>query len=412
MLSVRDTAKAATAAKGAVAAASGADKNRLLEELAQSLERDCPELLRANLKDIQSARAAGLSAAFIERLTLNEGRVDSMVKSLLELARMEDPVGQIISGSTRPNGLKITKKRVPIGVVAVIYESRPNVTVDAAALCLKAGNSVVLRGGKEAINSNKKLVEIIRSTLRRQGLPEDCVCLIEDTDRKSARELMNQVGLVDLLIPRGGRGLIESVVREARVPVIETGAGNCHVYIDEFADLEMGYNIIENAKMSRPSVCNAAETLLVHAAVAAEFLPRLERRLAASCELRGCPITRSYIPAAEATEEDFETEYNDYILAIKVGSSLEEAIDHINRYGTRHSEAIVTESITNANRFMDGVDAAAVYLNASTRFTDGGEFGMGAEIGISTSKLHARGPMGLEALTTTKYTIFGSGQVR
>ena len=304
------------------------------------------------------------------------------------------------------------QKRVPLGVIAIIFESRPNVTVDAAALCIKSGNAVILRGGKEAIRTNIVLARIIRSALKEQGLPEDCVCLVEDTSRDSATSLMNQTGLVDLLIPRGGKGLIKAVVEGAKVPVIETGAGNCHIYIDASGDLNIGYRIIENAKMSRPSVCNAAETLLVHSSVAGEFLPMVRDGFGRDCELRGCERTARVIAVKPADENDWYTEYNDYILAIRIVDSVDEAIAHINKYNTKHSECIVTESIESARRFTEQVDAAVVYVNASTRFTDGGEFDMGAEIGISTSKLHARGPMGLQALTTTKYTVQGNGQIR
>ena len=412
MRTVNETAAAAKKASAAIAAASGKEKNRLLHAISEALEAGKAEIIEANRLDIEAAEAAGLSAAFIERLTLTPRRIDDMADSLIDIVGLDDPVGKVVGGGTRPNGLRITKYTVPIGVVAMIYESRPNVTVDAAALCLKAGNAVILRGGKEAINSNKKLSEIIRSALKACSLPEDCVCLIEDTTRGSSQELMEQVGLVDLLIPRGGKGLIDAVVRNAKVPVIETGAGNCHIFVDESADLSTALSILENAKMSRPSVCNAAETLLVHASVAEKFLPMVQEALGRRCELRGCHITCGIIDSVPAADEDWYTEYNDYILAVKVVPSLEEAIAHINRCGTRHSEAIITESIRSWDNFSQQVDAAAVYLNASTRFTDGGEFGMGAEIGISTSKLHARGPMGLEALTTTKYTVLGSGQVR
>jgi glutamate-5-semialdehyde dehydrogenase len=327
------------------------------------------------------------------------------------VARLDDPVGEVTHTILRPNGLSIGSKRVPLGVVGIIYEARPNVTSDAAGLCLKTGNATVLRGGSDAIHSNIAVVSVLCKAIASAGLPEDAIQLIDDTSREAATYMMGLNGVIDVLIPRGGAGLIQSVVKNATVPVIETGTGNCHVYIDENADLEMGVSIIHNAKTSRPSVCNAAESLLVHESVAQAFLPLMQSKLE-GVELRGCDKTRAVIDIKPATEEDYYTEYNDYILAVKVVGSLDEAINHINNYGTKHSEAIVTTNYNNAETFLERVDAAAVYVNASTRFTDGNEFGFGAEIGISTQKLHARGPMGLKELTTIKYIIRGNGQVR
>jgi glutamate-5-semialdehyde dehydrogenase len=333
---------------------------------------------------------------------------------LRQVAAAVDPIGEYISMNTRPNGLTIGKKRVPLGVIAIIYEARPNVTVDAAALCLKSGNAVILRGGKEAILSNTAFVSVMRQAIKDAGLPEDCVSLVADTSRESANELMRLSGYIDVLIPRGGAGLIKSVVANARVPVIETGIGNCHVYVDDSADLRMGAEIIYNAKCSRPSVCNSAETLLVAESVAEEFLPMAKQLLdQKNTRLLGCPRTREILPGIEAADEAaYATEFDDYILAIKVVAGLDEALEHIARYSTGHSECIVTSDYARAQRFLNEVDAAAVYVNASTRFTDGGEFGLGAEIGISTQKMHARGPMGLNELTSTKYVVYGNGQVR
>ncbi len=382
--------------------------------MADFLVQNCDSILEANQVDVENARKKNVSRAMIDRLTLNPERIAGMADGLRQIAALPDPVGEVISMWKRPNGLQIGQQRVPIGVIGMVYEARPNVTTDAAGLCLKSGNAVILRGGSEAINSNKAIVKVISEALAGTDVPEDAVQLVEDTSRETATELMKLNKYVDLLIPRGGAGLIEAVVKNATVPVIETGTGNCHVYIDSDADLEMGEKIIINAKTSRPAVCNAAETLLVHAAVAEKFIPSALASLKnLGVELRGCEKTRAIFPdALPATEEDWYTEYLDYILAVKVVDSLEEAIDHINKYGTKHSEAIVTRNYDNARKFLQEVDAAAVYVNASTRFTDGGEFGFGAEIGISNQKLHARGPIGLRELTTTKYIIFGSGQIR
>ena len=407
------------AAKNAarVLSVAGTDrKNKVLEAICQGLMEHREELLSANEKDLTAARESGMSPALIDRLSLDAKRIEGIVEGVRQVAALPDPIGQVTKMERRPNGLIIGRRRVPLGVVGIIYEARPNVTVDAAALCLKSGNAVILRGGKEAIHSNKASVHIMRDALESVGLPRDCVALVEDTSRESAYELMNLTGYLDVLIPRGGKGLIRAVGRNARVPVIETGSGVCHVYVDEAADLQMAAEIIYNAKCSRPSVCNAAECLLVHRAVAREFLPMAWEFLKnKNVELHGDPMTREIlgkVTVVPATAEDWDTEYGDYKLAVRVVADVDEAIDFIAAHGTGHSEAIVTENYTTAQRFLDEVDAAAVYVNASTRFTDGFEFGLGAEIGISTQKMHARGPMGLEELTSSKYIIYGNGQVR
>lgn len=407
------------AAKNAarVLAVAGTDlKNRALDAICSGLTDHREEILSANEQDLAAARESGMIPALIDRLSLDAGRIEGIVEGVRQVAALPDPIGQVTKMERRPNGLIIGRRRVPLGVVGIIYEARPNVTVDAAALCLKSGNAVILRGGKEAIHSNTAAVGVMRDALESVGLPRDCVALVTDTSRDSAHELMNLTGCLDVLIPRGGRGLIRSVVENARVPVIETGSGVCHVYVDEYADLQMAAEIIYNAKCSRPSVCNAAECLLVHRAVAREFLPMAWEFLKGrNVELHGDPMAREIlgeVTVVPATEEDWDTEYGDYKLAVRVVSDAEEAMDFIAEHGTGHSEAIVTENYTVAQRFLDQVDAAAVYVNASTRFTDGFEFGLGAEIGISTQKMHARGPMGLEELTSSKYVIYGSGQVR
>lgn len=404
----------AKAAARVLATASTAQKNRALEEIAVALETQQADVLAANAADMASARAAGMRPALLDRLLLDEGRLRGVADGVRQVAALEDPVGRMLEMTTRPNGLQIGKKTVPLGVIGMIYEARPNVTVDAAVLCLKAGNAVILRGGKEAFATNNALAVLMRAAIARAGLPEDAVSLVQDTSRASATELMGLRDYLDVLIPRGGVGLIRSVVENARVPVIETGAGVCHVYVERSADLDMAARIIENAKCSRPSVCNAAETLLVDREIAAAFLPAAQARLAPwHCRLRGCPETCAILPAAEpADESDWDTEYGDYILSVKVVSGMDEALEHIAAHSTGHSEAIVTSDYFQAQRFLNEVDAAAVYVNASTRFTDGGEFGEGAEIGIATQKLHARGPMGLRQLTSTKFVIYGSGQVR
>ena len=391
-----------------------AEKNRCLEVIASVLWERREEILKANDEDVKAGLENGLTEGFIDRLTLTEDRIGGICDGVRKLIQLDDPVGVVEGGSLRPNGLRIEKVRVPMGMVGIIFESRPNVTVDGATLCLKSGNAVLLRGGKEAIRSNLALTAIMRQALSDCGFPEDCIQLVEDTSRDSAARMMRLNGYLDLLIPRGGAGLIRSVVENATVPVIETGVGNCHLYVEKTADPEMAEKITVNAKTSRISVCNAAESLLVDEAVAETMLPRLKKALDAyKVTLYGCPKTRAILPdVEEATEEDYGREYLDYKMSVKVVSGVDEAIAHINRYGTGHSEAIVTSSLAAAEQFQREVDAAAVYVNASTRFTDGGEFGFGAEIGISTQKLHARGPMGLEALTSYKYRIMGNGQIR
>jgi len=389
-------------------------KNRALLKIAARLEDSMDEIIAVNNKDMEAGEKAGLSRALLDRLKLNEKRIKDMADGLRELVNLDDPVGEVIRMWKRPNGLQIGQMRVPLGVVGIIYEARPNVTVDAAGLCLKAGNAVILRGGSEAINSNKILTRVTAETAVEAGLPEGAVQLIQTTDREAVRVLFELNEYLDVLIPRGGAGLIKTVVNGSKVPVIETGVGNCHVYVDSAADLDMALDIVFNAKTSRPAVCNAAESLLVHRDIAEEFLPRLYKLFEEKgVELRGCDQSLRIIPAIKkAEEEDWSREYLDYIMAVKVVESFEEAVDHINNYGTKHSEAIVTNDYSKSQRFLQEIDAAAVYVNASTRFTDGNQFGLGAEIGISTQKLHARGPMGLKELTTTKYIVLGQGQIR
>jgi glutamate-5-semialdehyde dehydrogenase len=405
----------AKAASRKLAAASSADKNMALKAMARALAENQDGILAANKADVDAAGSKGISRAMLDRLTLTPQRIAAMADGILEVAALRDPVGEIVEGIVRPNGLRIQKTRVPLGVVGIIYEARPNVTSDAAALCIKSGNAAILRGGKEAINSNIAIAAALRDGLKQYGL-EDCVQIVEDTSRHTAAEMMRLRGYIDVLIPRGGAGLIQSVVENSTIPVIETGIGNCHVYIDKSADKDMAISIIVNAKTSRPSVCNAAETLLVHQSAADLILPDLAGELKkAGVELRGCERTLKLLSGTDilpAAEEDWATEYLDYTLAVRVVSSIDEAIEHITRYGSGHSECIVTSDYAAAEKFVSQVDAAAVYINASTRFTDGGEFGMGAEIGISTQKLHARGPMGLRELTTTKFIVYGNGQVR
>ncbi len=412
---IQQMGERAREAASALALAGTEEKNGALAAIAAALGQNTGEILAANRADLDAARADGMAPAMLDRLALDEKRVQSIAAGVEEIIALPDPVGRTDAGWTRPNGLSITRVRVPLGVVGIIYEARPNVTADAAALCLKSGNACILRGGKEAVKTNIAMAGVMRQALEKAGLPADAVQLVEDTSRETSRQMMGANGLIDVLIPRGGAGLIRAVVENATVPVIQTGVGNCHVYVDSPCDLEMAVNIIQNAKCSRPSVCNAAETLLVHREVADRFLPMAKAALDRyQVQLRGCPITREILgdTVVPATGEDYATEYNDYILAVRVVGSLEEAVAHIRRYSTGHSEAIVTSDYQHSQQFTRQVDAAAVYVNASTRFTDGGQFGLGAEIGISTQKLHARGPMGLEALTTTKYIVLGSGQVR
>ena len=389
-------------------------KNRALLAIADALVGAREEILAANREDVTAGENSGMTRAFLDRLSLSPERIDGMAEGMRQVAALPDPVGRVLSDTVRPNGLHLTKVAVPIGVIAVIYEARPNVTADSAALCLKSGNAVILRGGREAIHSNTAIVRAMREALCKAGLPEDTVTLIEDTDRAVTQALMRLNGYVDLLIPRGGAGLIRAVVENATVPVIETGAGTCHIYVDRDADVPMAAEIVFNAKTSRPSVCNAAECLLVDRAIAAEALPVIAARLAEKqVELRADAEACAFLPnALPATDSDWGREYNDYIMAVHIVSGVDEAIDFIARYGTGHSECIVTDNPDTAERFLTRVDAAAVYHNASTRFTDGGEFGLGAEIGISTQKLHARGPLGLEELTSMKYIVHGTGQVR
>ena len=389
-------------------------KNEGLKAVAQALLDGKDKILEANQKDVQAALAKGMNPGLVDRLSLNDARIQAMAEGLLQVASLDDPVGEVISMKPRPNGLLIGQKRVPLGVIGMIYEARPNVTADAFGLCFKSGNAVILKGGSDALESNKAIVVQIREGLKSAGLPEDAVQLIESTDREVTRQFMRLNDYLDVLIPRGSAGLIRSVVENSTVPVIETGTGNCHIFVDESADLDMALNIIFNANTQRIGVYNACESLVVHRAVAEEFLPLLKARLdEKQVEIRAdkeaCALVDGFVPA---TEEDWGREYLDYILSLKLVDSIDEAIAHINRYNTKHSEAIITSDYANAQRFLNEIDAAAVYVNASTRFTDGFEFGFGAEIGISTQKLHARGPMGLKELTTTKYIIYGNGQVR
>ena len=397
-----------------LAVANTETKNKALHRMADCLLEDAQKIMEANKLDVQAAQEKGTSAAFIERLTLNEKRIDAMANGLRDVAKLNDPIGEELDAWTRPNGLNIVRRRVPLGVIGIIYESRPNVTADAAALCLKSGNAVILRGGSDAFRSNSAIMQSLRRGVREAGLPEDCVSLVMDPSRETAGELMRMNEYIDVLIPRGGKGLIQSVVKNATVPVIQTGDGVCHVYVDRDCDAAVAQKVAVSAKISRPSVCNSAETLLIDEAIAEVFLPGCVKELKEKgVEVRGCEKTLAICPDVKAaTEEDWDTEYNDMIYSVKVVSGVKEAVAHINRHGTRHSEAIMTENAETAAYFKGMIDAAAVYVNASTRFTDGGEFGFGAEIGISTQKLHARGPMGLNELTTYKYEITGSGQIR
>ncbi len=415
MAYIDDLGKRAVEVKGRIATASTGEKNRILEEIARNLRANVPEILRENEKDIGAAREHGISDSMVDRLRLTEERISGIADACMELVGLEDPVGEILEGSLRPNGMRITKVRVPMGVVGIIYESRPNVTVDAAALCIKSGNAAILRGGKEAIHSNQILMKVMQQAVDSCGFPPEIVQLVEDTSREVSTQMMRANEYIDILIPRGGAGLIQAVVENATVPVIETGTGNCHIYVDEVCDIGMAVDITDNGKTQRPSVCNALETCLVHEGVAEAFLPKLAERFRAhQVAIRGCQRTREILgdQVSVATEEDYATEFLDYIISIKVVGSIDEAIDHIRRYSTGHSECIITKDYDHAEKFQREVDSACVYVNCSTRFTDGGEFGLGAEIGISTQKLHVRGPMGLRELTTMKYWINGNGQIR
>lgn len=390
------------------------EKNNALLKMAEVLLKSSKEILEANKKDLENAIEKGTPKAMLDRLSLDESRINGMADGLKDVVSLPDPIGEVTGMWKRPNGLQIGKQRVPLGVIGIIYEARPNVTCDAAGLCLKSGNVVILRGGKEAINSNVAIVKALREGVKEAGLPEDVIQLVENTDREVATEMMKLNQYIDVLIPRGGVGLIQSVVQNATVPVIETGTGNCHVYVDCDADLEMAKNIVINAKTSRPSVCNAEEKLLVNEKIAKEFLPIIYKALKEKdVEVRGDKKVLEVLnEATEIQDDEWGKEYLDYIIGVKIVKDVDEAINHINKYGTGHSEAIITNNYENSQKFLQRVDAAAVYVNASTRFTDGSEFGFGAEIGISTQKLHARGPMGLNELTTNKYIIYGNGQVR
>lgn len=389
-------------------------KDKALLAIADALEANCERILTANQADLDNAEKNGMTKAMLDRLRLTKERISSMAEGVRQVAALPDPIGEIIDEWERPNGLKIAKKRVPMGVIAIIYEARPNVTVDAGALCLKTSNAVVLRGGSEAIRSNVEIMKIMQEAAYANGICEGSLNIIEDTSRETATGLMQLNGYIDMLIPRGGQGLIRAVVQNATVPVVETAAGNCHIYVDEKCDFDMAEKIILNAKVSRPSVCNACETLLIHEKIAKDFLPVIAKALKEhNVEIRACEKCIELLPElGKATEDDWYKEYNDYIIAVRIVKDLDEAIAHINKYNTGHSDAIITDDAAHAEKFLNEIDAAAVYVNASTRFTDGFEFGFGAEIGISTQKMHARGPMGLNELTSVKYVIHGNGQIR
>ena len=411
----QELGKRAKAAEAFISSASTMQKNKALAAISKALIENSSLIIAENAKDIAAAKENGMSEAKQDRLMLDASRIEGIAKGVDQIIALGDPIGEIIGGGNRPNGLQIIKTRVPLGVIGIIFESRPNVTVVAAALCLNTGNVVIIKGGKEAINSNICLGKIMREAVGSAGLPADIIQVVENTDRETTNELMRLNGYVDVIIPRGSANLIQAVVRNATVPVIETGAGNCHVYVDASADLDMAVEITDNAKTQRPSVCNAIESLLVHKDVAEKFLPMIAERFKShNVKIYGCDRTIAILGSSveKATETEYATEFNDYIIAVKVVDDIDEAIAHIRKYSTKHSECIVTSSLENARKFQTQVDAAAVYVNASTRFTDGGEFGFGAEIGISTQKLHARGPMGLAELTTVKYLINGNGQVR
>lgn len=413
MIMVTEAGKRAKEAAKSVMLRTKEEKNEALNLIADALLENCEEIVKENKKDIDTAREKGMKESLVDRLLLTRERIKNLSDSVREIANLNDPIGEVIESWQRPNGLSLKKVRVPMGTIGIIYEARPNVTCDAAVLCLKGGSSVLLRGGSDAINSNMCLVKTMREALAKTKISPDAIMLCEDTSRESAREMMKMNEYLDVLIPRGGAGLIKSVVQNATVPVIETGTGNCHVFVDESASIEMATDIILNAKTQRTGVCNAAETMLVHKNIAESFLPVALKALSdKGCRILGCDKTRGIYPCEAATDEDFATEFLDLILSVKVVENVEEAIEHIEKYSTHHSECIVTEDKANAERFLREVNSAAVYHNASTRFTDGGEFGFGAEMGISTQKLHARGPMGLREITSYKYIIEGTGQIR
>lgn len=413
-MELKEKGAAAKAAARKLAVTSACVKDKALMAMADALEYYSSDILAANSVDIEHGKTQGLSKALLDRLLLNDGRIEAMSEGLRQIAALPDPIGEGLGSKCRPNGLEISKVRVPLGVIGIIYEARPNVTVDAAGLCLKSGNAVILRGGSEAIHSNIAIIKVIAEAAYNAGIPEGAIQFITTTDRQAVNAMLRLNEYLDVIIPRGGAGLIKTVVENSSVPVIETGTGVCHTFVDESADLKMAEEIAFNAKVSRPGVCNAMETLLVHKEAADRFLPSmLKRYYEAGVELRGCPITAGYGKFVKpANEDDWATEYHDLILSVKVVANLDEALEHIAKYGTNHSEAIITKDYNNARRFQQEVDAAAVYVNASTRFTDGFEFGFGAEIGISTQKLHARGPMGLAELTSIKYIVMGDGQIR
>jgi len=389
-------------------------KNEVLRKVAEEIEKSKNEIIEANKIDIENAIEKNMKKSLVDRLLLDEKRINQMAEGLRDVAKLNDPIGETIEGKVLENGLEILKKRVPLGVIAIIYESRPNVTTDAFGLCFKTGNAVILRGGTDAINTNIAITKVIKNALKNENVSEDCIHLIEDTSRETSLKLMKLNKYVDVLIPRGGAGLIKTVVENSTVPIIETGTGNCHIFVDETAKFDMALNIIENAKTQRTGVCNACESLVIHKNIANEFLPLLEKRLInKNVEIRGDEIACEICSKFKlATEDDWETEYLDLIISVKIVESLEDAIKHINKYSTKHSESIITSNYENARKFLNEIDSSTVYVNASTRFTDGGEFGYGAEIGISTQKLHARGPMGIRELTTIKYEVLGNGQIR
>lgn len=414
MNSLTELGQRAKAASKKLALCTAEQRDLALKAISDVLIQNSDKIIKANQIDLENAKASGLKASMLDRLELTPERISDMAKGVEDLISLPDPIGLILDENIRPNGIKITKISVPMGVIGIIYEARPNVTSDAAAICLKAGSAVILRGGKEAINSNTATVELMRSALAKAGLPEDAILLVSDTSRKSATDLMTLNGYLDLLIPRGGAGLIKSAVENSTIPVIETGTGNCHAFVDESADIETAVNIVVNGKVQRPSVCNALETLLVHEKIADKAIPQICGKLAdLGVQILGCEKVCKIIPfATPAGEQDFACEFLDYIISVKVVKDIDEAISHIDRFSTKHSEVIITNNQPNAERFKNEIDSAAVYVNASTRFTDGGQFGLGAEIGISTGKLHARGPMGLREITSYKYIIDGQGQIR